>query len=406
MNLSYFISKRISREHQDGFSSTIFKIAIASIGIGLGAAIVSFLIMKGFQENVKNRIYSFSGHLIITKFSMSNSMEETPLYINVDLFNDYKQLGFVRHMQEYAHKAGLVKTEDEVLGVVVKGVGKSFDTATFSSNLVEGRFLHFPDSGYSNEVVLSKIIANKLNAKVGDVLTIHFFQNPPRFRRLTVTGIYETNLSEFFDGKVIMGDIRLIARLNDWADSVAGGLEVFVQDINKIDDAGMAMSEMIDYDLNIEPVSSKYIQVFEWLNLLSRQVNILLVIILGVICINMISIILILVMERTQMIGMLKALGADNRLIRSIFVYNGISLIAKGLLLGNALGLGLCYIQYQFRIIKLNPEDYYMSFVPISWHWEIVGMLNLLTFFVVTVVLLLPTAVISRITPIKAIRFD
>jgi lipoprotein-releasing system permease protein len=406
LNLSYFISKRISREYKEGFSSTIFKIAITSIGIGLGAAIVSFLIMKGFQETVKNRIYSFSGHLIITKFSMSNSMEETPLDINVDLYNNYKQLGFVRHMQEYAHKAGLVKTKDEVLGVVVKGVGKSFDTASFNTNIIEGRFIHFPDSGYSNEVVLSKTIANKLNAKVDDVITVHFFQNPPRFRRLKVTGIYETNLSEYFDGKVIIGDIRLIARLNDWADSVAGGLEVFVNDINRIDDAGMAMSEMIDYDLNIEPVSNKYIQVFEWLNLLSRQVNILLIIILVVVCVNMISIILILVMERTQMIGMLKALGANNKLIRTVFLYNGISLLIKGLLLGNALGLGICFIQYQFKIIRLNPEDYYMKFVPISWHWEIVIMLNLLTFLVVTTVLLLPTTIISRITPIKAIRFD
>jgi lipoprotein-releasing system permease protein len=221
-----------------------------------------------------------------------------------------------------------------------------------------------------------------------------------------VTGIYETNLSEYFDGKIIMGDIRLIARLNDWADSVAGGLEVFVNDINRIDEAGMAMAEMIDYDLNIEPVSSKYIQVFEWLNLLSRQVNILLIIILVVVCVNMISIILILVMERTQMIGMLKALGADNKLIRTIFLYNGISLLMKGLLLGNALGLGLCFIQYQFKIITLNPEDYYMHFVPISWHWEIVLLLNVLTFLVVSTVLLLPTTIISRITPIKAIRFD
>lgn len=406
MNLSYFISKRISREQKEGFSSTIHKIAVVSIGIGLGAAIVSFLIMNGFQETIKNRIYSFSGHLIITKFSMSNSMEETPLDVNVELYNNYQKLGFVRHMQEYAHKAGLVKTEDEVLGVVIKGVGKTYDTVSFQSNLIEGRFIHFPDSGYSNEVILSKAIAAKLNAKVGNLITVHFFQNPPRFRRLMITGIYETNLSEYFDGKVIIGDIRLIARLNDWADSVAGGLEVFVKDINRIDDAGMAMSQMIDYDLNIEPVSSKYIQVFEWLNLLSRQVNILLVIILIVVCVNMISIILILVMERTQMIGMLKALGANDQLIRSVFVYNGVSLIIKGLLLGNAIGLGLCFIQYQFKFITLNPEDYYMSFVPISWHWEIVALLNLLTFLVVTVVLLLPTAIISRISPIKAIRFD
>jgi len=351
-------------------------------------------------------MYSFSGHLIITKFSMSNSMEETPLNINIDLFKNYQQVGFVRHMQEYAHKAGLVKTDDEVLGVIIKGVGKSYDTAVFKSNMIEGRFVHFPDSGYSNEVVLSKIIANKLNASVGDVITVHFFQNPPRFRKLKVTGIYETNLSEYFDGKVIIGDIRLIGRLNDWADSVAGGLEVFVKDPSRIDEAGMAMAEMIDYDLNIEPVSSKYIQVFEWLKLLSRQVNILLVIILTVVCVNMISIILILVMERTQMIGMLKALGAANGTIRRVFIYNGIQLIVRGLLLGNAIGLGLCYLQYQFKMIKLNPEDYYMSFVPISWHWEIVILLNVLTFIVVTVVLLLPTAIISRITPIKAIRFD
>jgi lipoprotein-releasing system permease protein len=362
--------------------------------------------MKGFQETVKNRMYSFSGHLLITKFSMSNSLEETPLNINVDLYNHYKQLGYVRHMQEFAHKAGLIKSNDEVLGVVMKGVGKSFDTTSFRENIVEGRFIHFPDSGYSNEIVLSKIIANKLNAQVGDVITVHFFQNPPRFRRLKVTGLYETNLSEYFDGKVIIGDIRLIGRLNDWADSVAGGLEVFVHDVNRIDEAGLAMSEMIDYDLNIEPVSSKYIQVFEWLNLLSRQVNILLVIILIVVCVNMISIILILVMERTQMIGMLKALGARNGLIRSVFVYNGIRLIMRGLLLGNLIGLGFCFIQYKFRLIKLNPEDYYMSFVPISWHWEIVLMLNAITFLVVSIVLLIPTAIISRVAPIRAIRFD
>ena len=406
LNLSRFISKRISGELQESFSSTIHKIAIASITLGLAAAIVSFLIMKGFQETVKDRIYSFSGHLIITKFSMSNSMEETPLDINIDLYKNYKQLGFVSHIQEYAHKAGLIKTEDEVLGVVLKGVGRSFDSTAFKSNIIEGRFIQFPDSGYSNQVMLSKIIANKLNVAVGDVITIHFFQNPPRLRRLTVAGIYETNLSEYFDGKIVIGDIRLIARLNDWADSVAGGLEVFVKDVDNIDFAGQSIAEKIDYDLNIEPISNKFIQVFEWLNLLSRQVNILLIIILIVVCVNMISIILILVMERTQMIGMLKALGANNKLIRTIFLHNGINLIVKGLLLGNSLGLALCFIQYKFKLIKLNPEDYYMSFVPISWHWEIIVMLNVLTFLVVTVVLLLPTAIISRISPIKAIRFD
>ncbi len=406
MNLSYFISKRISKQTGEGFSSTIHKIAVASIGIGLGAAIISFLIMRGFQDTVKNKIYSFSGHMLVTKFTMNNSMEETPMDINIDLFNNYSVYPGVRHAQEFAHKAGLIKTDDEVLGVVLKGVGKSYDSTVFQDNMVAGRFLHLPDSGYANEVMLSSVIARKIRAEVGDQVIVHFFQNPPRFRRLNVVGIYETNLSEYFDGKIIIGDIRLIARLNEWADSVAGGIELFVSDVNRIEDIALTIGETIDFDQNVQPVSDKYIQVFEWLHLLSRQVNILLGVILTVVCVNMISVILILVMERTQMIGMLKALGATNRVIRNVFVYNGVNLVVKGLLLGNLIGLGFCFLQDRFKWIKLNPQDYYMSFVPISWHWEMVLVLNLLTFMIVTVVLLLPTAIIASINPIKAIRFD
>ncbi|HEY3402188.1 MAG TPA: ABC transporter permease [Ohtaekwangia sp.] len=412
MNLSYFISKRITREQREGFSSTIHKIAIVSIGIGLAAAIVSFLIMKGFQETVRNKIYGFSGHLTVTRFTMNNSTEEQPVNYHLDIYDHPKEYPFIRHVQEYAHKTGLIKTDGEVLGVVLKGVGKSFDTASFAPNILEGRFVHFPDSGYANEIVISKTIAAKLKAKLNDKIIVHFFQNPPRFRRLTVVGIYETNLSEYFDSRVIIGDLRMIQRLNGWADEYAGGVEIFVRDPNNIKQAQATLEEMMDQDLeknfdkNVESVSDKFINVFEWLNLLSRQVNILLVIILTVICVNMISIVLILVMERTQMIGMLKALGAGNKLIRTVFIYQGISLIVKGLLLGNFIGLGLCYLQYRFKLIALNPHDYYMSFVPISWHWDLVVILNLLVLLIVTVVLLLPTMVISKINPIKAIRFD
>jgi lipoprotein-releasing system permease protein len=362
--------------------------------------------MKGFQETVKEKIYSFSGHILITKFSMNNSTEEQPMNFQIELYNQQDQYPFIRHIQEYAHKIGVVKTDDEALGVLIKGVGKSFDTQSFNDNMVGGKFIDFPDSGYSSQIVLSKTIATKLKKDIGDEIIVHFFQNPPRFRRLKVTGIYETNLSEYFDSRVILGDIRMIQRLNDWSDSLASGLEVFVHDPDHVDNAGVAIGEMMDYDLNIERVSDRFIQVFEWLDLLSRQVNILLGIILTVISVNMISIVLILVMERTQMIGMLKALGAKNGFIRSVFIYNGINLILKGLLLGNILGLGLCFIQYKFKLMHLNPKDYYMSVVPISWHWDIVLLLNVFTLAVVTLILLLPTMVISRITPIKAIRFD
>lgn len=406
MNLSYFISKRISREQKEGFASTIHTIAIVIVGIGLAAALISFLIMNGFRETVRNKIFDFSGHLVITKHTLNNSPEEEPFNYHIDEYTHPEDYPLIHHVQEYAHKAGLVKTGDEVLGVVVKGVGRSFDTTAFSPNMVEGRFIHFADSGYASEVVISRIIANKLQTKVGDNIIVHFFQNPPRFRKLKVTGIYETNLSEYFDSKTVIADIRMIQKLNDWSDSLAGGIEVFVKDPEQIDEVGMSIAEMMDHDRFVERVSDRYAQIFEWLGLVGRQVNIILVIILLVICINMISIVFILVMERTQMIGMLKALGGSNGQVRSIFVYQGINLIAKGLLLGNALGLGLCFIQDKFKIVKLNPHDYYMEFVPVSWHWEVVGLLNLLTFAIVTLVLILPTMVIARINPIKAIRFD
>lgn len=324
----------------------------------------------------------------------------------IDVYANQKQYPFVEHAQEYAHKAGLVKTEDEVVGVVIKGVGKSFDQKAFSENIVEGRFIDFPDSAYAHEIVLSRTVANVLKAGLNDEIIVHFFQNPPRFRKLKVVGIYETNLSEYFDSRIVIGDLRLIQRLNDWDENTAGGIEVFLSSSEKVDEAGEAIAERMDYDLIIERVSDRYMQVFQWLDLLSRQVNILLVIILTVVCVNMISIVLILVMERTQMIGMLKALGAKDGLIRSVFFYNGVNLVFKGLVLGNFLGLGLCWIQDRFKIVTLNPRDYYMSFVPISWHWDIVLYLNLLTLVLVSTVLLLPTFVIARVNPIKAIRFD
>jgi lipoprotein-releasing system permease protein len=404
LNLSYFISKRITREQKEGFASTIHVIAIVIISVGLAAAIVSFLVMKGFQNTVKEKIFSFTGHLIITKHTPERSMEEepfnfyTPTYPKGDIN--------IHHSQEYAHKVGIVKAEDEVLGIVVKGVSNSFDQEFFKPYLIEGEFINFPDSSYSNQVVVSKDIADKLKAKVGDDLGVHFLQNPPRFRKLKIAGIYETHLSEYFDSKIILGDIRLIRRLNDWSDSLAGGVEVFLKDVQQIEATQENIAEKVDYDLDVQKVSDLYINVFEWLNLVSRQVNIILAIILLVICVNMVSIVLILVMERTQMIGMLKALGSHNGAVRSIFIFQGMSLVARGLFWGNLLGLGLCFIQDRFKIVRLNPHDYYMEFVPISWDWQVVGLLNLLTFAVVTLVLLIPTMVISRINPIRAIRFD
>ncbi len=406
MNLSYFIARRIAQNKEKSFSVTVHKIAVASISVGLAVMIVSFLILRGFQNTVRDKIYSFSSHLQITKYTLDNSFEESPISLNTELFSDTENFPYVDHVQEYSHKAGLVKTKEEVTGIVIKGVSKRFDLERFSTNLIEGRFLNFSDSTYSKEVVVSRSIANKLDIELEDDIIIHFFQNPPRFRKLKVVGFYETNLAEYYDDKFMIGDMKLIQRLNDWPDSLAGGLEVFVKNVDQIDQAEEALNETIPYDLYVEKVSDKYIQVFDWLYLISRQVNIFLGIILFVVCVNMISIILILIMERTQMIGLLKALGGSNSLVQRIFSLNGMQLILKGLFLGNLLGLGVCAIQYYFQLFRLNPADYYMSYVPIGWNWEIVIALNLLTFFVVAVIIILPTFFIARIKPIKSIKFD
>jgi lipoprotein-releasing system permease protein len=455
LNLSYFISKRIRSSQVGSFSSTIHKVAVGSIAIGLAAAIISFLIMRGFQSGVKEKVYEFSNHLLITKFTMNNAVAEQPFEFNIDLYNHPDKFPFVKHVQEYSHKAGLIRTENEVMGIVFKGVSKRFNRKVFEDNLVEGKFINFPDSGYSHEIVISRVIANKINAKIGDAIVLHFFQNPPRFRKLTVVGIYETNLSDYFDSKVVIGDLRMVQQLNGWASNQAGGLEVLIDfesfqtyelwkndvsnflsavqervidnpdepnkflrtasalwnykfdfDQAALDEAQRQIGDAMDYDLNIETVRDKYIQIFEWLDLVKRQVRILLAIILIVVSVNMISVILILVMERIPMVGLLKAMGAQNELIRSVFIYNGMSLIAKGLLYGNAIGLGFCFLQYRFHLLKLNAHDYYMSYVPIEWSWSTVIILNLIVFALLSIVLLLPTRFITRIQPVQAIRFD
>lgn len=455
MNLSYFISKRIRSAQAGSFSSIIHKVAVASIAIGLGAAIVSFLVMRGFQSGVKEKVYGFSNHLLITKFTLNNAVAEQPFDFAIDLFQHPEKFPFVKHVQEFSHKPGLIKTENEVMGIVFKGVSKNFDRLAFEENLVEGQFLSFPDSGYSHDIVISRVIANKLNAKIGDAIILHFFQNPPRFRKLKIRGIYETNLSDYFDSKMVLGDLRLVQQLNDWSATQAGGIEVLIDfkyfntyqllksdvrtyldaiaeriidnpdEPNKflstaaavwnykfdfdqavLDEAQRQIGDAMDYDLNIETVRDKYIQIFEWLDLVKRQVRILLGIILIVVSVNMISVILILVMERIPMVGLLKAMGAQNKLIRSVFIFNGMNLIAKGLLYGNLIGLGLCFLQDQFHLFKLNAHDYYMNYVPIEWSWSTVIILNIIVFAVVSIVLLLPTRFIARIQPVQAIRFD
>ena len=405
MNLSYFISTRISKANKSSFSAVIHKIAVASIGLGLAVMIVSFLILKGFQQTITDKVVSFGGHLQVTRYTFGNMYAENPISNKLDFFQNPEKYPYIDHVQQFAYKPGLLKTQDEVLGVLLKGVGKRFDRERFASNMLEGTFPSMEDTAVSTQVVISEKIADQLRLKVGEDVIMYFVQNPPRFRRLNVAGIYSTGMEDY-DQALILGDIDLVRQLNNWSDTLTGGLEVYIKDFDKMTEAQEQLYELTNYSYYVDKVTDRNIQIFEWLNLLNRNVVIFLALILFVACFNMVSILLILIMERTPMIGTLMAMGATHGQLRRIFITNGMLLVLKGIMWGNIIALGFGFLQQQFKIIPLDQENYYMDTVPILWDWSIILGLNALIFALVMLILLIPATIISRIQPIKAIKFD
>jgi len=405
LNFPFYISKRISNAKHESFASTISTVAIVSISIGLGSMILAFFILGGFQETIKNKVYNLKGHLEVTKYTFGNSFDESAITTNSIFYQNKGDYEFIDHVQTFVHKAGMLKTEEEVHGVLFKGVGQYFDRQRFEKNLIAGRFATLPDSGYSREIVISQKIANTLRLSLDDDVIIYFVQNPPRFRKLKIVGIYETGLEEF-DDRLIFGDQRLVQRLNRWTPDQVGGFEIFVKEGYDIDQCRDQLFNALDASLYVTSVAQKYVQLFDWLGLLNQNVAIFLGLILIVACFNMVSILLILIMERTYMIGVLLSLGAGRWQIKRIFIYNGMLLISRGLLFGNLFALTIAFIQDKFKIIPLDAANYYMYFVPISWDFTILIYLNILTFVIVSLSLAIPMTVISRIKPVAALRFD
>lgn len=406
MNLPYIISKRISSGEKGSFATIIHQVAIASVALGIAIMLISFLVLGGFQNSIKDKIFTFSGHLQIKKYTFSSDYDEIPIIMTDEEKDAVKALPMVKQLQSYALKPGLINRNDEVFGLLFKGVGLDYDTSALQDYMVAGRFPNFTtDQKFSSEVLISQFMAKQMQVTVGDALPTVFIMDPPRNRRLVVMGIFNSGLADF-DEQVVIGDIELIKVLNGWANGYVGGYEVFIDDVTKIGEADGAILEKIATDQMTERVDEKFVQVFDWLNLLSQNVFILIGLILFVACFNMVSVLFILIMERTQMIGVFKALGAKNKLLRKIFAMNGIRLVVRGLVIGNLIALLFGFLQYQFKLIPLEPETYYMAHVPIDWNWPRIFGVNIITLLIVGAVLLIPTTLISRINPVKAIRFD
>ncbi len=407
MNFPLFVARRLGNNHLTGsFSSIVTTVAIVGIAFGLLVMLVAFAILEGFQTKIKDKIFSFGGHIMVTQRNLRDSYQDVPLSTNTRLKRDYKTKKGISHLQTYAHQAGILKTEGEVMGVILKGVGEDFYRESFQENMKAGKFVRADAVQGEQDLVVSQRIAQKLKLQVGDSINMFFVQNPPRFRKLYVKGIYETGMEEF-DDKIVFGHLSLVQHLKNWGDTLVGGYEIRVKDFAQLDSVGVKeVVDLMSIEMRAETITQRYMGIFDWLNLLDKNVQIFLGLILIVASVNITSILLILIMERVQMIGVLKALGATNRQIRSIFIVKGMLLILWGMFWGNVTGLGFCALQYFFPFIPLDADNYYMNTVPIAWNVYAILGVNILVFAVVSVVLLLPTLAISRVQPIRAIRFD
>jgi lipoprotein-releasing system permease protein len=366
--------------------------------------IVSFAILEGFRNEIRDKIFSFGAHLQVNKYDTNNSYEGAPISNAIGL-SEADSIPGIKQIQAFARKTAIVKSEEEVLGVVLKGVGKDYDLSSMQKNLDAGKLLSYNDTASSKEVMLSRRVAEKLRLKVGDEAIFYFIQNPPRARKLKVSGIFNTGLEEF-DEVFVIGDIKLIRELNNWPDSISGGMEIMITNFDQIDQVADRVFEKMNYDLQLEKITDRHAQLFDWLKLLRKNVIIFLVLIIFVATFNMVSTVFIMIIERINMIGVLKAVGATDAQIRKVFYFRGLHLTLRGMLWGNIVGLGFCALQYYFKFIPLDPENYYMDTVPISWNFGIVVMLNIITLGMTMLAILIPAAMVSRIKPVKAIKFD
>lgn len=411
MNLEYFIAKRVStaKDHKSSISAPIIKIAILAIAIGMIMMIVSVATGIGLQQKIQQKVAAFNGHITIANYDDNQSqISVVPIAKHQNFYPKFQSVEGISHIQVIANKAGIIKTATAFEGIIFKGVGNDYHWQNIEEYLIEGRLPIF-NSTSSQEVLISKFLADRLNLKIGDKFNTFFMKSEsnklPNRRVFTIIGIFNSGFQEF-DSTYIIGDIRHIQKINKWTPDQVGSFEVFLEDFNLIAQKGAEIYQETGATLDSQTIEEKYYFIFEWLKLFDFNIIVILIIMIAVATINMAVALLVLILERTQMIGMLKALGASNWSIRKIFLYNAFYIIARGLFWGNLIGIGLVKLQDYFGLIKLNPENYYVNEAPVYLNWGHVLALNGGTTMICLLILLIPSYLITKISPIKAIRYD
>jgi lipoprotein-releasing system permease protein len=378
-----------------------------AITLGIAVMILSVAVVNGFQKEIRNKVSGFTGHYQITTYSSQETLESAPIEINQDFYPDIEKLPEVKHIQVYAYKPAIIKVNDEIYGIVTKGISRDFDWDFIEKNLVSGTVFMADSSNPTNNIVLSKFIADKLKLHTGDKLYIYFVQQDGSLRPkdFVISGIYNTGL-EHYDKTIALIDITHIQKRNKWANTQVGGFEIFLTNFNLLDEVYEKIYEEIPYDLNMTSLRDKNPEIFNWLELQDINVVIIIILMIVVAAINIISALFILILEKVNFIGVMKALGADNMTIRKVFLYQASYLILKGMFLGNIIGLGMALLQKHFSLIKLPQESYYVDTVPIDISVGQILLINVLTFSLCYIVLLVPSWVITKISPVKSIRFN
>ena len=413
MNLAFYIARRLIRggDHKISISAPIIKIAVVAIALGVIMMLIAIATGVGLKEKIREKVSVFNGHIQIYNFDNNQSdVSVVPVSLNQDFYPDFDGVEGVSHVQAVATKAGIIRTADTFEGIIAKGVGPDYQWSVFSEYQLEGRIPNFNDE-LNDEVLISRLMANRLQLGLGDTFFTFFLRDEdpgkmPNQRRFMVVGIYDSGFEEF-DSTYVFADIRHIRRMNRWEDDEVGNFEIFLENFDDIEVKSAEIYGKTLSTLDTQTIMGKYYKIFEWIGLFDFNIAIIIGIMIIVGGINMITALLVLILERTQMIGVLKALGSDNWRIRKIFLYNAAYLIGVGLFWGNLIGLGIIWVQDQYRLFKFpNPKEYYIDYIPVSIDVPTVLILNIGVLFLCLLMLLVPSVIVTKITPVKAIKFE
>lgn len=405
MNFPLFIARRITLKSERSFSRLIVRIAIIGIALGLAAMIAALAVVSGFKTAIREKITGFGGSIQVSHLDVDKSYEKEAIAADVPFLKSLNAAAGFSYVQPIALKTGILAANRELEGIVLKGVGPNYAWKYLSECLISGRLPQYSDTAVSSEVLISEHTANILQLKAGDKLLMYFVENPLRKRKFTITGIYSTGVQDV-DKLYIIGDINQVRKLNNWTTEQVGAFEIGIADFEQMALLAASVNDGLPEDLQAQSAAELYPDIFEWLSLLDVNGEVIVVLMLLVAGINMVSALLIMILERSNMIGLLKALGSTNTSIRSIFLYNAAYLIGIGMLIGNIAGIGLCWLQQHFHIIALDQQSYYMAYAPIQLDAMPILLLNIGTLTCCLLMLLIPSLLVSRISPIKAIRFN